>query len=445
MSDPPSHAPGSGAAYLRIGLYVLCLAIPLGMSLATSPETGHPLVQEVSKSFALVGFTMLALQFVIAARLDWIERPFGLDAVFHFHKRVGILASILLVGHPILYATEHAWPMLRPFAQPWPIALGQLGFVLILLLSVGSALRRLLALEFETWRAVHNALAIAVLGLGFVHSWYAGGDFTNWPMRLLWLVLVAVPMIIYVRHKVVLPARVRRYVSEVVDVIEETPDVHTLVIRPPHPSQAMRYLPGQFAFLTLFREGMPVEEHPFTISSSPARLPNLTVTIKASGDYTATVGYTRKGDRAAVRGPFGRFSYVLWPSERDLVFVAGGVGVTPMLSMLRHMRDVGAECRVLLIYANRTETDIVARAELESMVAGGALELEVVHVLSCPGDAWAGERGRVSAEFILDRAGGVSDKTFYISGPPQMISDLCKGLSRAGVAASAIRTERFEL
>lgn len=75
---------------------------------------------------------------------------------------------------------------------------------------------------------------------------------------------------------------------------------------------------------------------------------------------------------------------MLHPNERDLVFVAAGVGITPMLSMLRHMRSVNANLSVLLLYGNRREPDIIARAELDSIAAERLPRLKVVHVLSDP-------------------------------------------------------------
>ena len=118
------------------------------------------------------------------------------------------------------------------------------------------------------------------------------------------------------------------------------------------------------------RPGLPVEEHHFTIASSPTEPAFHTSTIKASGDFTATIGQTSPGDLAIIQAPFGRFSYVLKPQALDLVFIAGGIGITPLMSNLRHMRDTQADRRVLLLYSNKTENDIVFREELAQIEAG---------------------------------------------------------------------------
>ena len=161
--------------------------------------------------------------------------------------------------------------------------------------------------------------------------------------------------------------------DEVVEVRRENYNVCTLKLRPTAGYRGDGHLPGQFHFITLYRQGLPIEEHPFTISSGPAADGSLASTIKESGDFTRTIMKTAVGDRVGVRGSFVRFSHVLHPDEDDLVFIAGGVGITPLMSMLRYMRDRGEHRRVLLIYANRDPSAIVFHDELEAIEAGGTL------------------------------------------------------------------------
>jgi ferredoxin-NADP reductase len=155
---------------------------------------------------------------------------------------------------------------------------------------------------------------------------------------------------------------------------------------------------------------------------------------------------TAVGDRVAVRGPFGRFSHVLHPDEDDLVFIAGGVGITPLMSMLRSMRGTGNWKAVLLIDGNRTEDDIIFGQELRDMAGLPRSPLKVVHVLSHAGGAWQGERGHIDRDLILRHAGERLDaKAFYICGPPAMAGLVIASLSELGVPPRRIHTERFAL
>jgi ferredoxin-NADP reductase len=233
----------------------------------------------------------------------------------------------------------------------------------------------------------------------------------------------------------------------VTEVKPEAPGVWSVKLSPPPGSRVFDYLPGQFQFITFYRDReLPAEEHHWTISSSPARDELVGSTIKALGDFTSTMGETRAGDKAAVQGAFGRFSFLLHPEETDLVFAAGGIGITPLMAMLRYMQDVGDIRDVLLLYGNKAEGEIVFRDELARIEAGGHPRLRVVHVLSSPGQGWTGERGFVDGEKVRKFChGDLAGRAFYLCGPRGMLSSLTAALKGMGVPGAKIRTEIFSL
>ncbi|MBI2806698.1 MAG: ferric reductase-like transmembrane domain-containing protein [Planctomycetes bacterium] len=434
-------------AVARIALYIFLLLAPLSMAAVFGPG-GHGFLGELGRSFALLAFTIVTMQFVLSARLSWIERPFGLDMLFRFHKAMAVFATVLLLLHPVLLAAGGAgWALLIGFDVPWHIWLGRLVLLVLLTLVGISWFRLALCLEYERWRRWHNALAVLLLALGFVHSWNAGRDPTAGPLRFLWPGLVGAAALAYLYHRVVRPFWLWRHPYRVVEVIQETPEVWTIKLRPPEGRRLGDYLPGQFCFLTLKRgRGLPTEEHHWTISSSPTEQGFITFTIKESGDFTATIGQTRPGDTAAVLGPYGRFSYVLHPEEGDLIFIAGGIGITPLMSMLRHMRDTRADRCVLLIYANTTQSDIAFRDELAAIEAGASPRLQVIHILSRPEAGWAGETGRLDRAKVERLCGkDVADKAYYVCGPPAMMTAVLAILQELGAAQSAVQVERFSL
>ena len=125
-------------------------------------------------------------------------------------------------------------------------------------------------------------------------------------------------------------------------------------------------------------------------------------TIKASGDFTARIGEFHPGNWATVDGPYGLFSHLVRaPWSEPLIMIAGGVGITPILSMLRHMAATGDDRPVTLIWGNRREDDIVYRKELEAL-ADGPMNLRIHHVLS-EQESWPGLTGFVDAP-LLGRA-----------------------------------------
>ena len=432
---------------LLVLIYTALIALPLIVAAVSRPLTDHGFVYELGRSFALAGLALLALQFVLSARLHWVERPYGLDGLLGYHKAMAVLALALILFHPVLLAAGGAgWGLLTSLDVPWRIWLGKFALLLLLIQVFGSVFRPRLRVGFERWRLLHNQ-ATVIFGLAFVHGWYTGGDLRESAMQSLWAAMLGIAAVSYGYHKLVRPVVLRRGAYRVAEVSQETHNVWTLRLAPPPGRTIPPYRPGQFHFLTLWRRerGLPAEEHPFTISSSPTK-DHLASTIKESGDFTATIGRTHAGDLVSVHGPFGRFTYTLYPEQTDLVFIAGGIGITPFMSMLRHMRDTEAERDVLLVYGNRTEADIAFRDELEGIAASDRPRLRLVHVLSHADGAWEGETGYVDRA-MLERLTGdrLARSMYYICGPPPMMTRVIPALRGLGVPPERIAFERFSL
>jgi predicted ferric reductase len=423
-------------------LYPLVLITPLGIFVIMHPASDRWPIAEAGAECAVVGFTILAMQFVIGARLRWIEAPFGLDVLLVLHKLMALVATGLLLAHPLLVAWGESWSLLTRVHARWYFWAGRAA-ALILILHIGVSLGRLvMRLSYERWRRVHNVSALSILSLGFAHSAAIGQD-TRGGGLVVWSMPAAVAIGCWIHHRVLRPALLRRRVPfRVVGIVAEAPQVWTLTLRPVG-HHRLRFVPGQFQFLRLFGEGMPSDEHPFTIASSPTRSRDVTVTVKECGDFTSQIARARPGDLATIHGPFGRFSHTLHPPTEELIFVAAGVGITPLMSMLRHMRDCRFSQRVLLIYASRSLKDVLFANELRDMEAGVCPMLKVIHVLSSPSACWDGETGRLDADRLVLLCGELKHKSFYVCCPSPMTAGLVRGLKRLGVKPRHIHTDYF--
>lgn len=424
--------------YLLILLYVLVLLSPLGIVIAKHEPTDHGFVFTLGAQAALVGYVALALQFVISARLAFIERYFGMDALFRFHKAVAFIALTLLLAHPLLLAADSGdWGLIWDGARSGHLWFGRIAIALLWIHIMLSSVRAVLRMDYETWRWIHDVGSIGVLGFGFLHSYSMGADIQPPLLHSLWFVILAVALVAFIWHRIVRPWTLPRY--RVRDVRQETADVWTVTLEPPPGHRVPAYAPGQFCFVTFERAlPLPVEEHHWTISSSPTQPDMLMLTIKEAGDFTLSIGKTRPDDTARVLGPYGRFSYVHHPDEDELVFLAAGIGITPFLAMLRHLRDTKPGIKVQLIYVSRSERDIICRDELNELVRTQPFPFQIVHAVS-------GERGRIAAEEIVEHCGGVESKAFYVCGPPAFIDGMIGSLRRAKVPSHRIHFERFAL
>ena len=429
----------------RIILYVLIVTLPVWL-VAWLGEEGEGILTDVGRNFALIGFMILCLQFLLAARVKWIERAFGFDILIRFHKSMALIAACLLLLHPILIASGGpGWKLLIGLDLPWPIWAGKVVLLLLIVNVLAGIFQNRIKLGFEKWRLGHDLLAPIILVLILLHSWFIGDDLELAAMQGIWGGMFLLAGVMFVHHRFLRPSRQRRRPYRVEACVQEAEDVWTVKLVPPEGQSIGEYYPGQFHFLIFFRDpSLPVEEHHWTISSSPAQKDYLSSTIKASGDFTATIGQTRPGDTAAVHGPFGRFSYLFHPGERDLVFLAAGIGITPLMAMLRHMRDIRDDRSVVLLYANRREDQIVFREELKEILSRDYPNLTLVFVLSRPGEHWTGEVGHVDRKRIEKYCGrDLTGKTFYVCGPQKMALGLIRTLRNMGVPDKRIRREIF--
>jgi predicted ferric reductase len=427
--------------------YIIVVISPLLLVMALHLHSPNELLYEIARSFGLSAFAILCLQSVLIARLKWMERPFGMDILSRFHKSMGVFLAIILLSHPPLLALGGGgWSLVTSLEQPWYIWLGRFGLLALVIHVFISVFSSSLGLTFEQWRRIHSILAPLIIVLVLVHSWETGDDLKEMPVRGLWIAFLVVFFAAYAYHKILEPTLLSRHPYRVMEVKQEVHNVWTVKLAPPKGEVLYDYYPGQFHFITFHRGGnLPVEEHHWTISSSPAQKDFISSTIKESGDFTSTIGLTKPGDEALVQGPFGRFSYVLHPDDKDMVFIAGGIGITPFMGMLRHMRDTKADLRVVVLYANRSEKDIVFRDELAQMEAGERPHLTVVHILSNTETDWPGEKGYVDRNKIERHAGPLDGKAFYVCGPPPMNAAVIETLLDIGVPYNQIRSEIFSL
>lgn len=433
-------------AIFYILLYLIAIVTPLIGIIIFNPNTEEGFLDNLGMSFAILGFTILSFQFILSTRIKWFERPFGLDIILYFHRAMAIFAVFLLLIHPILLsAGSKGFSLLyRLDVSPF-IWTGRGVLILLLIIIFISMYRVTIRMDFQRWLRAHSTLSIIIVLGGFLHSFFIGMDFEQLPMQILWIFLLVQALFFYVYHRNLRLKRLHRNIYRVVDVVQESHNVYTLKFQPSKGTAPLQYLPGQFHFITLHREDFqPVEEHPFTISSSPSQKDIISSTIKFSGDFTSTIHQTKPGHKVLIDGAYGRFSYTLFPEENKLVFIAGGIGITPFRSMLYHMRDTRSDKAVRLIYANRTQKDIVFFEELAELEKEDLPNLKVTHILSKPDENWTGQTGKLSGERIKQLCeNDFYNLSFYICGPPGMTDKLALELRHSGIHYSQIHLEKF--
>jgi predicted ferric reductase len=432
-------------AGLWILAYVGAVSFPLAVLFIPPSAPGLGFWWDLSMGLGFAGLAAIGVQFWLTARFKRVSAPFGIDILYYFHRWMAVGALLLVVAHfAVLRVTsaEALRPVLPP-AAPWHMTAGRVALLLLMLLVVSSLWRKQLRLEYDRWRIGHATFAVAAILLAVWHvagtAYYTGTTFKRWT----WILYISAWAVLVIYIRAIKPWRLRGRPWRVTDVRAERGRAWTLTLEPQsHPG--LHFQPGQFAWLTLGRSPFAAGEHPFSFSSSAADRGSVRFTIKELGDFTSTIGATLPGTVAYVDGPFGVFTPDRHPDSPGFVFIAGGVGIAPLMSMLRTFDDRSETRPVTLIYANDRFDDVLFREDLAELA--GRLPLRVVHVIREPDPGWTGERGLVDRA-ILDRVLPPERRllTCFVCGPEPMTNAVQRDLRALGVPLRRIHLELFDM
>lgn len=428
---------------LWVVVYLAAVVTPLFFMLVGDSPPGRGVWTDVSLALGFVGLAMLGMQFAVTARFGPVDAPYGLDAVLQYHRQISFVMFGFILAHPVILFIQNPalLRLLNPIEASWMARWGVLSVVAMIILMAASIWRRQLRLRYEVWRVTHGLLAVVVVASALVHI-ERSGYYVSGPWRRgAWIVMSLVLMGLLLWVRIIKPWTLLRRPYTVTSVREVAPATWAVTVTPDG-HDGLRFVPGQFAWLMVDRSPFAVREHPFSFSSSAEQAGSYEFTIKELGDFTRTVGQIEPGTRAYLDGPFGAFS-----SERQqgpgYVMIAGGVGIAPMISMLRTLADQGDRRPVTLLYGSPSWDQVIYQDELERL--GGSLDLTVVHVLDVPHEGWVGESGMITGDVIGRHLPERFERyRFFVCGPNKMMDSVEKALSDRQVPAEHVNLERFD-
>jgi predicted ferric reductase len=428
-----------------IGAYLFLTLLPLLILLIYPAPQGRGFWIDFSVALGFIALAMMALQFALTARINRIEASYGIDIILQFHRYISLVAFALILIHPlILFVVQpETLQLLNFFTAPWRARLAVLGTLALIALVVTTIWRQQLKIPYEPWRTLHGILATLALGLGLGHAIGVGNYLGLFWKAVLWIAiaLTALWLLVYVR--LVKPFFMTKKPYLVEEVRPERGDVWTLALRP-RGHEGIRFQPGQFSWITLEISPFRMREHPFSMSSNGDNLERIEFSIKALGDFTNTIKDVKPGTKAFLDGPYGVFTTERYEDSAGFVLIAGGIGITPMISMLVTQAERKDERPYLLIYASKTWEDITFREELDELKK--KLDLTIIHVLREPPDNWSGETGYVDKE-LLERyiPKRRSTRNYFICAAPKMMDQVELALHELGVSPMNIHMEHFNL
>ncbi len=456
---PPAHA--SAAAHFDTRFARLLVIVNGGVPLSLLAwDAYHHSLGANAVNFAIHTTGLLGLIFLLLSlTVTPVRLLTGLNPIISVRRALGLYAFFYLCIHfAIFFVFDRATSasstvheiLVRRYLQ-----LGTLGLCLLVPLAVTSTDAMVLRLGARRWKRLHRLVYVAA-ALGAVHYYLLVKADVRQPLvfAALLALLLGFRGVAYLQHRqearlaVGASARKRRFWSGelvVTRVKDETPDVRTFRLGAvgggPLP---FAHQPGQYLNLALALDGRRVNRS-YTIASPPTRAGHCEVTIKrgmaggASGYLHDTL---REGSLLKVSAPSGRF--VFDGTESDAVsLIAGGVGITPLMAIVRHLTDRSWRGRITLVFSVRDRSDIIFSEELADL-ARRFPNLHVHVTLSGKVDpSWQGARGRISRELLAKTLPDVSRVPVYLCGPEPMMVEVRSLLAQLGVREEQIRTEAF--
>lgn len=382
----------------------------------------------------LLGMTLFSLNLILSSRLKILDKGYlGLSNVYKYHSRIGALSFSLLLFHPLFLLVTYIRISLRSaalFLLPSGNLAVTYGIIALVLMIVLMVLTFYIKLKYHHWKISHKFMVVvfvfAILHILLITSDISRDNFLRFYILTLALLGIAAGfyrafLSKYWNDNLVYNIIKVNWLSDQVVEIELAPR-----------NKKLYFIAGQFAFFRFFSDNLSSESHPFSMSSAPEE-ENLKIMIKSLGDYTAKLKSLKVGDYADVDGPFGRFSYK-HIDNKNQIWIAGGIGITPFLSMVRDLKD--SAYKIDLYYC----TSNIQEAVLLDELMGLNLINSNLRIISwCSGD-----QGRITSQKISELSHSLDDKDIMLCGPDAFMTSLRQQFLSLHVSSRRIHWEQFK-
>ena len=410
-----------------------------------------PVGQQLPVALGLLAFSLALTEIFIALRPKKLEQKIGLPLMYSVHGTMAIILMIAAIAHAgsELNAQKDfaVTPTVTPagFVAMALLILTTLTGVFILSNTFVKRSRKLRNLKEKIFKReaghwVHRLSVLAVVAI-FAHMMSIEFVRSNTLLSILSALYVVLAVGGYIGSKVanrLLPKYVLRNSSQ------QNPTVFGLEFEP-QKGTLMSYEPGQYVFVRFLNSELSKESHPFSISSAPeSNRTTLQVMIKNSGDYTSQINKLKTGDIATLEGPYGCFmDSKTANADTPLVMLAGGIGITPILSILRSQIEKQVSRRIILVWGLTSQKDLLQLNELQQMKQQN--DNFSYHITFSKELVDFFDYGQISQEYL--QSIGVDtlyrEADFFICGPDPMMNSMKKILSDHQVLVNNVHIEEF--
>ncbi|MFF5082735.1 ferric reductase-like transmembrane domain-containing protein [Actinoplanes sp. NPDC000266] len=390
---------------------------------------------------ALWSADLLLIQVLLMARIPWVERAYGQDALARWHRWTGFASFVLLLAHAALAVVAYTrmGRLLETLALE-SMVLAVAALAALTLVVITSTRHRRRRLRYESWHLLH-LYAYAGIALALPHMLILGSDFQHEAAKAYFWGLYLIAAASVVIFRVGLPIwRTLRHRLVVQGIKTEAPGLVSVHLR----GRRLERLParaGQY-FVWRFLDGRAgLRGNPFSLSGPPRR-DSLRITVKAVGDGSARVATLRPGTRVLIEGPFGRMTAATYAGG-PVTMLACGVGVTPLLALLWDLPY--GRGKATLVYRTRHPHEVAFLEELEWLAADRGVRLVPLVGPRASAASWlpAGYAEYDDAQALRALAPDIAGHDVYVCGPDPWAEAVFRAARRVGVPPARLHRERF--
>lgn len=388
------------------------------------------LFYEVGKICGIIGFFLLAFLIFSGDTARFWNRFVGLDKIIKFQRKFSYFVAFFVICHPIFFTLANGFNInfIIPNFVYIPLTIGVLAMYIFIGVMVASKLYKMIS--YRSWQYIH-ILTYVLFFFAMFHAYNAG---SNSEALTIPYNIAAIAILIGIIYRTQYKLRARKYNKfKVKSISQNTHDTFTITI-----DGHKNFEAGQFCFLRLNKNKLHAR-HPFTVSSMPGE--DMTFTIKLAGRFTQTAKELKPGDEILIDGPFGNF---IPKPDHDLVFIAGGVGITPFMSILKDRVNKDVNQNITLIYGSRTETDIIFKNEIDNITAPWFKKVYLLSLVEdgipMPADC---EKGFICDDVLTRHVKDIKGSLYYICGPEIMKDNAKKLLKEKGIPGGQVFVEDF--
>jgi predicted ferric reductase len=442
VSQPaPRTATRVPPAHLALWLFLLANLAIVELMFATAGPPAHNTLGSIGRLLGLHLAFVMALQLLLIARLPFLDRRIGMDKLTTWHRWTGFTIFWLALLHPTFVLLGFAqldkvsvFAEILPLAGQLPVLLGMIAAILVVVVAAVSVRLARRRLGYEAWHALH-LLVYAIVVLGVIHQIYEGTAFkTTVFTQLYWWGLWGFALLALLIGRFLTPlirnARSQLRVAAVVAESDDTVSVYLTGQR----LDRLEARAGQF-FLWRFLGHNPWwQVNPFSLSAAPDGR-SLRLTAKGIGATSAGLRDLAIGTRVFAEGPYGAFTAARRVRE-NVLLIAGGIGVTPIRSLLE---DDSLTGDIVVLYRARTEREAVLLGEMQNLTSVRGATLHVLTGRTGPGNE------PFSPEGLVGLVPDITERDVFVCGPSAMTDAVLRSLAELKVPARQRHAETFRL